>query len=378
LRAIIIGGGPVGLAAALALNERGAATHITVLEAAERGSEKFSDRNIALSASSWRFLQRIGVSIAAEQRAPITAVEVSQCGAFGLLSLAASDIEVAELGAAVPYPALKSALLTALEKTAIHLHYGAAACAIERVGHHAVVHVASGEQLRADCVALADGAGSDAKLVPAFKRFERDSGQTGVIARVRPQRPRKGVAFERFTAGGALALVPRSDGEWTVVWARKNPEAARLLELDDAAFSSELNAAFGSTMGALHLTARRTSHSLSWRFVEPRVSGCIAALGNAAQGLHPVAAQGLNLGLRDADSFAAALAQSGLGVTGALSTFARARGADRVASIGFTGVLAYAFERGGWFADVPRGMALTLLQLLPPLKRQLIDRLALA
>jgi 2-octaprenyl-6-methoxyphenol hydroxylase len=378
VKTIIIGGGPVGLATALALKERGATDDITLIEASPRGAEKFSDRNIALSASSWRFLSRIDVSVASEQRAPIATVEVTQRGAFGWLALNASHVGANELGAATPYPALKSALNSAVEKAAINIHYGATATSIAHVAQHVVVHLVSGEQLRADCVALADGAGSDANLVPAFKRIERNSGQTGVITRIRPMRPKPGVAFERFTAGGALALIPRADGEWTVIWARPNADAAQMLALDDESFSHELNDAFGSSMGALQLTAKRTSYPLSWRFVEPRVSGAIAALGNAAQGLHPVAAQGLNLGLRDADSFATHLAKRDGSVSGRLTSFARARAADRVGSIGFTGVLTYAFDRGGWFADVPRGLALTALQLLPPLKRELIGRLALA
>jgi 2-octaprenyl-6-methoxyphenol hydroxylase len=383
MKTIIIGGGPVGLATALALKERGAANDITIIEATPLGAEKFSDRNIALSAASWRFLSRIGVNIADDQRASITTVEISQRGAFGLLSLNASDISTIKLGAATPYPSLKSAMNKAIARAAINVHYGATASRIEQVAQHAVVHLASGEQLRADCVALADGAGSDANLVPAFKRIERNSGQTGVITRAQPTCPKKGVAFERFTAGGALAFIPRADGEWTVIWARPNADAERMLAIDDESFSRELNGAFGNTMGALHITAKRTSYPLSWRFVEPRVTGCIAALGNAAQGLHPVAAQGLNLGLRDADSFANCFGQIGSrsteqSVSARLSAFARGRAIDRITSIGFTGVLTYAFDRGGWFADVPRGLALTALQLVPSLKRELIARLALA
>ncbi len=381
MRTVIIGGGPVGLATALALKECGATDDITIIEATSRGKEKFSDRNIALSAASWRFLSRIGVQVSVDQRASIATVEITQRGAFGLLSLNASDVDVNELGVATPYPALKFALNAAVEKASINVHYGATASRIEQVAQHSVVHLASGEQLRADCVALADGAGSDANLVPAFKRIERNSGQTGIITRVQPQRAKRCVAFERFTAGGALALIPRADGEWTVIWARPSADAERMLALDDESFSRELNDAFGTSMGALHVTAKRSSYPLSWRFVEPRVTGCIVALGNAAQGLHPVAAQGLNLGLRDADSFANSFVQStnpNESIGTRLATFARGRAVDRVTSIGFTGVLTYAFDRGGWFADVPRGLALTALQLVPPLKRELIARLALA
>ena len=100
----------MGLAAALALKERGITNDITILEAAPRATASFSDRNIALSASSWRFLSSLGVSVDTQQRAPIRQVEITQRGAFGLLTLDAKDVDAVELGAATPYPMLKSAL----------------------------------------------------------------------------------------------------------------------------------------------------------------------------------------------------------------------------------------------------------------------------
>jgi 2-octaprenyl-6-methoxyphenol hydroxylase len=134
-------------------------------------------------------------------------------------------------------------------------------------------------------------------------------------------------------------------------------------------------------MGALKLTAKATSYPLVWRFVEPRASGAIVALGNAAQGLHPAAAQGLNLGLRDAQDLAELFSHAGDCNTEAIAPtlvkFARKRGPDRVARIGFTGMLAYGFDRGGWLFDVPRGLSLTAVQMLPPLRRELVRHLAL-
>ena len=377
MKTLIVGGGPVGLAAALALKERGITSDITILEAAPRATESFSDRNIALSASSWRFLSRLGVSVDSQQRAPIRQVEITQRGAFGLLTLDARDVDTSELGAAAPYPALKSALDDAVDAASINVLHGAKAESVQHEAQRAVVHLASGEKLGADCVILADGAASD--LVPEFKRFEHDSGQMAVITRVSASKPRTGVAFERFTAGGALALIPRADGQWTVVWARPRADADRMLKLDVVALSNELAAAFGSSLGTLTLTAKLTSYPLVWRFVEPRAGGAIVALGNAAQGLHPVAAQGLNLGLRDAQDLAEAFVRKNAAVTIAatLSSFARSRGVERVARIGFTGLLAYGFDRGGWLADVPRGLGLIAVQMLPPLRREITRRLAL-
>lgn len=375
LKTLIVGAGPVGLAAALALRVRGVSDDITVLEAAAQNSVSFADRNIALSSASWRFLTKLGVAVSASDRAPIRQVEITQRGAFGLLRLDACNMNATELGAATPYPALKSGVDSATHAAGIQILYGAKVASVQHVAQHAEVHLVSGEQMRADCVVLADGAGSD--LVAEFKRIERDSGQTAVITRVSSSKPRPGVAFERFTDGGALALIPRADKDWTVVWARPRADAERMLQLDATSLSDEINAAFGNTMGALTLSAKLTSYPLVWRLVEPRASGAIVALGNAAQGLHPVAAQGLNLGLADAQQFGDAMANRNGSIAAALAAFARHRGVDRVTRIGFTGLLAYGFDRGGWLFDVPRGLGLTAVQMLPPLRRELTRRLAL-
>jgi 2-octaprenyl-6-methoxyphenol hydroxylase len=298
---------------------------------------------------------------------------------FGLLRLEASDIDSPNLGAAAPYPRLKAGFDDAVKRAGINVVYGARVVAVHHVARHAEAHLVTGEQLRADCLVLADGAGSD--LVAGFKRFERDSGQTAVIARAAPHKPRTGVAFERFTPGGALALVPRADGEWTVIWARPKHEADRLRS-DESGTAAEINAAFGSAMGHLTLTSKISSYPLNWRFVEPRVSGAIAAMGNAAQGLHPAAAQGLNLGFRDVRDFVSVLVRNrerahAVPVAAVLNEFARARSADRIMSIGFTGLLAHGFDRGGWLAGLPRGLSLTALQLATPLRRELTRRFAL-
>jgi 2-octaprenyl-6-methoxyphenol hydroxylase len=384
MKSLVIGGGPVGLATALALKHAHASEDITILEAAPRNTQINTDRNIALSLASWRFLSRVGVdtdALIAKHGAKIRAVEVTQQNAFGWLRLDAKDVNEAMLGAAVPYPFLKTALDDAVATTKINVLWNAEAVRIEMQGARASVALASGETLVADCVVMADGSKATSEsLMPAFKSIKRDSGQVAVIARVQAAKPIANVAYERFTPGGALALIPRGAGggalEWTLVWARSRAEAERQLALDDVSFAEEINAAFGATMGALSLVSKRTSYPLVWRFVEPRAHGCVAAVGNAAQALHPVAAQGLNLGLRDAQQLAQSLAEQRGNVASALQKFARARGVDRVVTSGFSGLLAYGFDRGGWMLDAPRGLGLTALQLLPPLKKELIRRMA--
>ncbi len=390
MKTLIVGGGPVGLATALALTQAHAGGEITVLEASPREKQINSDRNIALSLASWRFLERIGVKSAgliANHGTEIRAVEVTQQGAFGWLKLDAKELGESALGAAVPYPYLKSALDDAVVARGIHVLWNAEATRVSLEGARARVSLATGESLVADCVALADGSKASAdSMMPEFKSFERSSGQVAVIARVRATKPTLNVAYERFTAGGALALIPRAAdagvAEWTLVWARDSVDAERLLALDDASFCETINDAFGGAMGALTVASKRTSYPLVWRFVEPRVHGAVVAVGNAAQALHPVAAQGLNLGLRDAEDLANALQNNNHrseqeSITSALSRFAQSRAIDRVATFGFSGVLAYGFDRGGWLLDAPRGLGLMALQMLPSAKRELLRRMAL-
>ncbi|TAG82219.1 MAG: FAD-dependent oxidoreductase [Burkholderiales bacterium] len=389
MKTLIVGGGPVGLATALALSQAHAGGEITVLEASPREKQINSDRNIALSLASWRFLERIGVKTAeliSNHGTEIRTVEVTQQGAFGWLKLDAKELGESALGAAVPYPYLKSALDDAVVARGIHVLWNAEATLVALEGARARVSLATGESLVADCVALADGSKASAdSMMPEFKSFERSSGQIAVIARVRATKPTHNVAYERFTSGGALALIPRAADagvpEWTLVWARDQADAERLLALDDTSFCESINAAFGGAMGALTVASKRTSYQLVWRFVEPRVHGPVVAVGNAAQALHPVAAQGLNLGLRDADDLANALQNNNHrseqeSITSALSRFARSRAIDRVATFGFSGVLAYGFDRGGWLLDAPRGLGLMALQMLPPAKRELLRRMA--
>ncbi len=381
MKTLIIGAGPVGMTAALAMRHASVGGDITLLEAAPKNTSSFSDRNIALSLASWRTLERVGVHVEKDApRAAISEVDVTQQGVFGMLRLRASDVNESQLGAAIAYPDLKAALDRALEREAINVMWNAKATRIEMNANRATVHLETGEALTADCVVIADGA-NDETLMPTFKQYTRDSGQIAVIAKIRPAKPMPGIAFERFTQRGVLALIPRAAKqnealEWTLVWARAKDDAARLLECDEAMFIDDVNAAFGSTMGALSLSSKRTSYPLTWRFVEPRASGCVVAIGNAAQGVHPAAAQGLNLGLRDAAQLADALTTQ-TNVSQALSSFARARAIDRATTIGFTGLLAYGFDRGGWMLDAPRGLALTALQMIPPLRREMVRRLAL-
>lgn len=396
MKAIVVGGGPVGMAAALALARENAADEIVVLEAGDALDRPSGDRNLALSVASWRTLGALGVDLDGLPRAPIERVDVSQAGAFGYCRLEAADAGLPMLGAAVPYPDLLAALRAVAQRAeaagALRVSYRTSAAAVEHQGARAAVQLVSGERLTADIVVLAEGAASARSLLDDFRVLTRDSGQVAVLGRVRaPRAPSPTLAVERFTPCGALALVPRvvpagRAAEWTLIWARPRDEATRLLEADRETFIEEVNAHAGPALGPLAAAEvasegsdQRSRYPLVWRLAEPRARGAVVAIGQAAQALHPAAAQGLNLGLADVRALARALTPRGAGgptVAARLAAFARERAPDRIFRIGFSGVLAHGFDRGGWLLDAPRGFALTALQLFPPARRALVRRLA--
>ena len=185
--------------------------------------------------------------------------------------------------------------------------------------------------------------------------------------------PQPHVAWERFTSQGPIALLPMGGvrgANYALVWCCAPDEAARRAQLSDDEFLLELGTAFGNRMGRFTQIKGRASFPLGLNAVDTLVNGHVVAIGNAAQTLHPVAGQGLNLGLRDAHALADALSAEGPTPL-ALATFAQRRALDRRLTIGATDTLARLFT-----VDFPplaalRGLALTALEFVPPVKTAL-------
>lgn len=209
---------------------------------------------------------------------------------------------------------------------------------------------------------------------PAPKRT-RDYGQTALVGVVTMSAPQPHVAWERFTEEGPIALLPMGGvrgADYALVWCSAPLEAERRAQLSDADFLAELGSAFGARMGRFTQIHGRAAFALGLNALDTLVSGHnrIAAVGNAAQTLHPVAGQGLNLGLRDAHALADALAQHGATPL-ALADFAGRRAFDRRMTIGATDTLARLFTIDFAPLATLRGLALTALEFVPPLKAAL-------
>ncbi|HZS80337.1 MAG TPA: FAD-dependent monooxygenase, partial [Herbaspirillum sp.] len=203
---------------------------------------------------------------------------------------------------------------------------------------------------------------------------QRDYDQVAIITHVKTSARIPHRAFERFTAEGPLALLPQDDG-YALVWCTRPASAQALLALDDQAFLHALGETFGERVGRFTACDARKSYPLGLN-AEPGMSARTVAIGNAAQTLHPVAGQGLNLGLRDAVTLASALTRNACDPA-ALVQFARQRRRDRNAVINSTDLMARVFASApdGAPAQTLLGLSLGLIDVITPVKRLLAERM---
>jgi len=227
---------------------------------------------------------------------------------------------------------------------------------------------AGADAITARLAAVADGTGA---AVAGVARQRHDYGQVALIARIWREAPHAGLAYERFTPEGPVALLPEGD-HYGLVWTATPSRAEQLLALDDATFLAALAQHFGHRTHGFTRVADRRTFVLALEFARTTVGTRCVVLGNAAQALHPVAGQGFNLGLRDAAELAQIVLDTprdSIGDAAMLARYARSRRTDRWAGIAFTHGLVSVFGGDLPFLRWPRGLALTLLDALPGARR---------
>ena len=324
---LVRGAGPVGCVAALALNQCGRSVKLL-----PENTSSTAFRPIVLSYGSRLILERIGAWHALEA-SPIDTIHVSQSGRFGRTVFGASDAGVPALGYVVEYSRLLQVL------------------------HDAARDLFSADEPEARCVVHAEGMARDADE----KRYVQDA----VVASVRFDRPAGTTAFERFTREGPLALLPLA-GRYALVWSMRPPTAQRIAALGEKPFLEELAAAAGSRPGRPVAADARFVQPLVLRTRPSRIGERAVYIGNAAQTLHPVAGQGLNVGLRDAWDLAEVLRDApDPGDAATLARFAARRRLDASAAVRVTDLLAQAFLRTNPLTSA----ALTLLDIFPAPRR---------
>jgi len=357
---VIAGGGPVGCALALALME----SPVPAIRIAE--DSEIADRPIALSHGSRLILERLRAwnSI---PHTPIETIHVSQQG-FGRTVLRCTEHALPALGYVTAYSDLVAQLSARSPAIVASLtHWEADASGV-------TVRLSRGEDtmsVRARMLVLADGG----KLHRA--EHERSYGQHALVAEVTAERPRRGVAWERFTSEGPLALLPHGE-RYALVWSMNPARARSLLDCEDRVFLERLREAFGGRLGRFLLASQRAVFPLALRHGKVNPEPRILAIGNAAQALHPVAGQGLNLGLRDAWELARMLLDTDKAKIGSpefVACYARGRRFDRYASIGFTDFLVRIFSNSNAPLSAIRGAGLAALDALPAARAFLARRM---
>lgn len=304
---VIAGGGFVGITLALALARGG--VRAALIDSGFEGGDGKAPRPIALAEGSRRIFKSLGVweEIGAGAT-PIRHIHVSDRGRFGFTRLNAGDYGVDALGYVSEAGAIAAALDRALDDCsevallqparARHADFSEEYVRIESDGDGGVL------ALDARLLAAADGGRSSLRRLGGIAARERDWQQSAITANVKTRLDPGNVAYERFTASGPLALLPIARRRFGLVWTLPHDRAESLMALDDEAFLAALGESFGTRLGAFLETGPRTRHRLHSVHSRVSVRPRLALVGNAANHLHPVAGQGLNLGLRDAAALA--------------------------------------------------------------------------
>lgn len=347
---------------------------MVVVDGRAAGDTTRADRSLALSHGARLILERLGVwtPLNALQGAvtPIIAIDISQARGFGAVRLDAAEHGLPALGYVVSYRALQQTLDAALHRCGIDVRFGAAARGVTGSSASAAVEIAGqpDDPLQARLAVVADGASSPVRGVD---RRRHDYRQVAIVATVAVDHAHGGVAFERFTRDGPVALLPERD-HYALVWTQTPDDAARTLAMTGPAFIAALASHFGSRIRGFTHAGERRSFPLTLEVARNMTLQRVAVIGNAAQALHPIAGQGFNLGLRDAFELASIVIDTPreeLGAPRMLGRYRARRVWDRRTGIAFTHGLVQLFGNDWPLFRVPRGLGMMLLDTMPLAKR---------
>jgi 2-octaprenyl-6-methoxyphenol hydroxylase len=377
---LICGGGLVGASLALMLKPLG--LRVALIEAAPfsgAAHPSFDERTTALSNGSRRVFEALAAWPLMQRAAtPIKRIHVSDQGRFGFARLAAQEQGLAALGHVVPNWQMGAALWQRLQDEQVEVIAPAMVRQLHtEVASRSVIIEAQGEsrQLRARLVIAADGAQSVVRDAAGIASTQWDYGQTAIISNALTQRFHEHVAYERFTPHGPLAVLPLADARVGLIWTVASDQAAATLAWSDEEFLNRFQQHFGFRLGRLLKVGARHAYPLSLVRAAQHHAERVAILGNAAQMLHPIAGQGLNLGLRDAASLAELIADGlradpafDVGSAMLLQQYARWRQQDSKRIVAFTDGLVRMFNQPLGLVKVARDVGLLAFDLLPVAK----------
>lgn len=326
---LIVGGGLNGPTLALALARSGfRVAVIDSLPTSTRADIGFDGRAYALALASKRLLSALGLwQVLASNAQPMLEIKVTD-GKAGegpspwMMHFDHAEIEEGPMGFMVEDRHLRPALLTAIADDPKITHYAAESVVAQDVGaQSASVTLASGEILRGSLIIGCDGRASGTAQRAGIRRTGWGYGQTAIVCAVAHERPHNGIAHQFFMPNGPLAILPLTENRSSIVWSESDARAAECAAMSDDMFLDALRPAFGSFLGQIQLEGKRFTYPLGLTLANSFIADRLALVGDAAHGMHPIAGQGLNAGLRDIAALADVLSA------------AKARGEDIGSSI---------------------------------------------
>ncbi|KPQ25785.1 MAG: 2-polyprenyl-6-methoxyphenol 4-hydroxylase [Halomonas sp. HL-48] len=387
---VIVGGGLVGasLGCALAPLIERFGWKVAIIEAAplpvasldEGWQPSFDARASAIAEGSAQRFRQLGVWNAMQTEAtPIKQIHISERGRLGATRLNASELGVEALGHVIPNAWMGRVLHQRLNTLPLEWHCPAKVESITPTPQGHDLSLSDGSRLHGALTVLADGGRSGLKEQLGIASRREAYQQTALIAHVGVSQPHRGIAYERFTRAGPIALLPLPGQSMELIWTHASGEEQARLALSDSEFLAQLQAAFGDRAGRFTQVGQRHSYPLTLITAQEPVRPGLAVLGNAAHALHPVAGQGFNLALRGVMDLVDALeegewAKRPLGDMATLQAFERRRARDRANVIRFSDGLIRLFGLSFPLLPHARAVGLIGLNIVGPLRKGLARR----
>ena len=384
---LVVGGGYVGLAAAVAVKQSAPHLKVEVVEVAPAGVWQKDERASAIIEAASKMLSVLGVwdEIVPDAQ-PINRMIVTDSRTSDpvrpvFLTFDGTVKDGEPFAHMVPNVAMVRALRAAAERLGIEIRHGLAATAIQPGATSSLVSLSDGSQLETRLVVACDGVRSRLRDMAGIRTVKWDYGQSGIVVTVGHERPHAGVAEEHFLPSGPFAILPLTGNRSSLVWTERSAEAERLVASDELVFEEELQRRFGHKLGEVTVLDKPKAFPLGLTLARAFVAPRLALVGDSAHGIHPISGQGLNLGFKDVAALAETVVEAdrlGLDI-GSLNVLERYQSWRRFDTFRMgvtTDVLNRLFSNDVTPIRIARDFGLGVVEKLPKLKDMLIGQAA--
>lgn len=384
---LVVGGGYVGLSAAVAVKQAAPHLNVAVVEAAPEHVWQNDTRASAVIAAAAKMLEVFGIWNEIEPEAqPITKMIVTDSKTSDPVRpvFLTFDGEIAEgrpFAHMIPNVAMVAALRGACDRLGIDIRHGLGATELKTHDTHVTVTLSDGSALETKLLVACDGVRSTLRDLAGIRTVTWDYGQSGIVATVEHERPHDGCAEEHFLPAGPFAILPLKNNRSSLVWTERTPDANRLVAADDLIFEEELERRFGHKLGSLKVIGDKRAFPLGLTLARSFVAPRFALAGDAAHGIHPISGQGLNLGFKDVAALAETIVDADrlgldIGSINILERYQTWRRFDTFRMGVTTDVLNRLFSNDATPIRIARDVGLGIVDRLPRLKSFFIGQAA--